>query len=242
MSLITVNVSGVKPAYCICSSAYSSVFSRITHVLLLKTQPCDCNLFCLPSQDPLLDGNPPDFILVDEPHIMLATNSEDRRVHDIESSPSNRMLDENIVKKSAADTAFYIVVNTTSPDSLTQTSEVKSHNVTSPTDENIVLMASKGHWETNSLLRNNEEERHSSLQHRKSLPPVPADGTGNIVYGSDQKLYRINKGASGPIGPQGRRVSIFGMELIRHALVQGPSFYTSLVLPSNGIQNLEIQS
>lgn len=233
MTLITVNVRDViQPAYCICSSAYSSLCSKNnTCIAVQGTTMWLQFLFCPSSQDHLLDRNPLDsthqdaadqsrgFILVDEPHIMLVSNNENT-----ESSPSNRMSDENISQNSAADT-----VNLTSPGSLTQMSEEESHNVTSPTTNNVIpSMAPKGHLEANSksLLRNIEEGRHSSLQHRESLPSVPAVGTGNIVYGSDQRIYRIHKGPSGPIGPQGRRVSIFSMDLIRHTWLQGPSFDT----------------
>ena len=125
---------------------------------------------------------------------MLPFNYEDRRVHDTESSPDIQMLDQNIVQKS---------------NSLTETSEVKAQNVTLLREENMIpSMASKELWETNSLLRDNEEGWHSSLQHRESLSSGPAMGKGNIIHGSDQRVYRIHKGPVGPIGPQGRRVSI----------------------------------
>nr|XP_019957924.1 PREDICTED: uncharacterized protein LOC109639085 isoform X2 [Paralichthys olivaceus] len=144
------------------------------------------------------------FGLVDEPHIVLTTNTEDvRRGQSTESAPSIQTSDENIIQQSAVDTAL------TSPDSQTQTSEVKSHNVTLVRYNNVILsMAAKGHWETNRplpQLRSIEDGQHSSLQHMGSKPSAPS---GNIIYGSDQKIYRIHKGLSGPIGPQGRRVSI----------------------------------
>lgn len=187
--------------------------------MLLKTQLCDCNFLPLYPQDHLLKRNPPDntyqdagdqthgFKLVDEPHINI--NKEDERVQDIDFSSNIQMSDENSVQKSAADSTVHIVVSTAMPDSLTQMHEVKAHNVTLLMNENMIpSMASKEHLETNSLLRNNEEGRHSSLQQRESLPSLPATGTGNIIYGSDQRIYRIHKGPTGPIGPRGRRVSI----------------------------------
>lgn len=193
MSLITVNVNLLLSCL---------LFSRITHVMLLKTQLCDCSVFSLSSQDHLLERSPFDHthqdasdqshgvILVDEPHILLPTNNADRRVHDIESSPNIQMLDEM-------------------PDSLTEVSEVKAQNVTLLMDKNMIPpMTSNGHWETNSHTRHIEEEQQSGSQHRESLPSVLAVGTGNIIYGSDRRIYRIHKGPSGPIGPQGRRVRI----------------------------------
>ncbi|KAM8761452.1 uncharacterized protein AB9X84_009134 [Acanthopagrus schlegelii] len=167
--------------------------------------------------DHLLKRNPPDntnqdagdqthgFKLVDEPHINNS-NKEDGTVHDTDFSSNIQMFDENIVQKNAADSTVHIVVNTAMPDSLTQMHEVKARNVTLQMDENIIpSMATKEHLETNSLLRNNEEGRHSSLQQRESPPSVPATGTDNIIYGSDHRIYRIHKGLPGPIGPRGRR-------------------------------------
>ncbi|XP_035514783.1 collagen alpha-1(XI) chain [Morone saxatilis] len=141
------------------------------------------------------------FILVDEPHITLANNNEDRRVQETESYPNIQMLHEN-----AADTGLSIVVNLASSHSLTQMSEVKAPNDTLLMDENMIHLTTSKR-ETKSLLRNNEEGWHSSLQHGESLPSVPAIGTGNIIYGSDQRIYRIHKGPPGPRGPQGRRGS-----------------------------------
>ncbi len=147
------------------------------------------------------------FILIHEPHIILPTNNEDRRVDDIESSPNIQTLDENIIQRSAAEK---IAVNLTLSDSLTQMPEGKVQNVTLLVDENkISLMASKGHWETNSLLRDNEKGWRPSQRQRESFTSVSAIGTGNIIYGSDQRIYRIHQGPPGAIGPQGRRVSIF---------------------------------
>lgn len=156
------------------------------------------------SQDHLLGRTPLDSTnqeavdQIHEPHIMLPTNNQERRVRDIESSP-NRMLDGNIIEKSAADSANLTL----------QMSEVKAKHLTLLVDENMTpLIVSKGHWETNKPLRNKEEEQPSSLQQRETLSFVPAFETGNIIYGSDQRMYRIHKGPSGPIGPQGRRVRI----------------------------------
>lgn len=180
--------------------------------------------FCL-FQDHLLERSPVDskhqhaaeqshrFVLVNEPHILVATNNEDRRLHDTESPPTIRTLDENIIQRSAVDTDLYNLHDFTQPDSLTQKSEAISHNISVLMEENVVpSVVSKGHWETNShhpLLRNNDGARYSSMQQRESLLSVPVSGTGNIVYGSDQRLYRIHKGSSGPTGPQGKRVRIF---------------------------------
>ena len=199
---------------------FHSLFSRVTHVVLLTTQLCDCNFLPLYPQDHLLKRNPPDNInqdagdqthgikLVDEPHINNSYK-EDGTVHDTDFSSNIQMFDENIVQKNAADSTVHIVVNTAMPDSLTQMHEVKARNVTLQMDENIIpSMATKEHLETNSLLRNNEEGRHSSLQQRESPPSVPATGTGNIIYGSDHRIYRIHEGLPGPTGPRGRRVSI----------------------------------
>lgn len=148
-------------------------------------------------------------VLLDEPHILVAINSEDRTLHHIES-PIIQTLDENIMQRNAADTDLNNLVDSTSPDSLMQKSKVKSTNISFLVEENVVpSVVSRGHWETNShhpLLRNNDGMRFSSPQQIDSLPSVPASGTGKIVYGSDQKVYRIHKGPSGPIGPQGRRV------------------------------------
>ena len=173
-------------------------------------------LLCVFPQDHLSERNPADstnqdaadqsqgFILVDEPHIVWTTNTEDvRRAQGIKSSPSIRTSDENIIQQSAVETAL------TSPDSPIQTSEVKSNNVTSVMYKNRILsMTPKGHWESNRPfphLRSIEEGQHSSLQHMGSNPSAPS---GDLIYGSDQRIYRIHEGLSGPIGPQGSRVSI----------------------------------
>lgn len=145
------------------------------------------------------------------PHIRFPTNNEERRVHDTESSP-NEMLDANIIEKSAEDSANLTL----------QMSEVKAKHLTLLVDENMTtFIVSKGHWETNKPLRTNKEEWVSSQQQRETLSSVPAFGTGNIIYGSDQRMYRIHKGFSGPTGPQGRRVRLFDFELyLRCALIQ----------------------
>nr|XP_046242088.1 collagen alpha-1(XI) chain-like [Scatophagus argus] len=144
------------------------------------------------------------FIFVDEHHIMSPTNNEDGRFRSTESSPNVRMLNENVIEKSAAN--FDTEVSLAFPDSLTQVSEIKAHNVTLLMDENMIpSMASKGQLETNNVLRNNEEGQYSSLQLKESLPSEPAAGAGNIIYGSDQRIYRVHKGPPGPVGPEGRR-------------------------------------
>ncbi|KAM7416838.1 hypothetical protein PAMA_018758 [Pampus argenteus] len=151
------------------------------------------------------------FTLVDDPHILVAANSEDTTLHDIESPPAVQTLEENIIQRSV-DTDLYNLVDFTSPDSLAQKSKVKSDNISVLMEKNMVpSVVLNRHWETNShhpRMRNNDGARYSSLQQRHSLlSVVPADGTGNIVYGSDQRVYRIHKGTPGPIGPQGKRGS-----------------------------------
>ncbi|XP_034547473.1 collagen alpha-1(XI) chain-like [Notolabrus celidotus] len=139
------------------------------------------------------------FKLVDEPQIILSSNTEERRDHIIDSSTTIKTLRENIIHKDAADTALYTVVDSTSPDS--HRSEVKPDNVTSLMHENMIASAESAEdLRTNRLLRNNVEGRYSNTP-----PALPVSGAGNLVYGSDQKIYRIKQGPSGPMGPRGRR-------------------------------------
>nr|XP_029134563.1 collagen alpha-1(I) chain-like [Labrus bergylta] len=146
------------------------------------------------------------FILVEEPHILSAIKNEDRRFHDIDSSTSIKTLEENIIQRNSADSALYTVVDLSSPDSETQMSEVKLNNVTSLTKENMIrLVEDVQDVGSNRLLSNKVEGQVLSVQHRESLSSEPVTGTGNIVYGLDQKIYRIHKGLSGPRGAKGRR-------------------------------------
>lgn len=137
------------------------------------------------------------FVLVDEPYTLEATtlNTEDQKHSATKSTSVIQTLDENV--KNVPQTLPYNVKT--------------SHNSSFLIEQNTApLMASEEHWKTTSqsFIRNNEEVRHHSLQQRESLASAPGIRAGDIFVGSDQKRYRLHRGPPGPIGPQGKRVSI----------------------------------
>ncbi|KAG7456372.1 hypothetical protein JOB18_023506, partial [Solea senegalensis] len=119
----------------------------------------------------------PVIVLVDEPHTVLAVRSEDRGADATESSP--------FIPSSNERTVDFI-----SPDS--------QQNVTSAIYKNVTpSVQPKGNWETNRLqphLKVSEVGQHSSTPQ-----------SGDVIYGSDQRIYRNHRGAAGSVGPQGRR-------------------------------------
>lgn len=187
----------------ICSSALSFVLSPL-HILtktstennflisvflslLSQEHPSGRN-----SQDSNRHSADQSFKLVDETQIILASNTNDRR-DDITQPSQNIKTREHVVPKGAAE-------DSTSLNSQKQTSEMKMKNVISLMHENMIASV-----EPAENLRTNRALR---IDAGGQLTVLPVSGTGNTVYGSDQKIYRMLPGPSGPSGPRGRRVSV----------------------------------